>query len=137
MPSSLYSLLCKPFKLEKINQYSGFEAFETLTNAYGSLLALTMSALLESSLFYAKTHSGQPTRTNELRKDQTRSNSLCKKGSIAALIEFTRNPVETLGSAVGDWYDGSTKEKKEGRTLANARKQVLYLNQRNASPQCR
>lgn len=52
--------------------------------------------------------------------------------SIANLIHFARNPLENVGEAVENWYDGSTKEERATRQGVADRKQLLYLKMREA-----
>lgn len=53
--------------------------------------------------------------------------SLRPTRSLANLIHFARNPVETASEAVEDWYDGSTKEERVRRQAVTDRKQLLHL----------
>lgn len=53
--------------------------------------------------------------------------------SLASLVHFARNPIENIGEAVENWYDGTTKEERaEGQSRAD-RKQLLYLKLRMAT----
>lgn len=47
--------------------------------------------------------------------------------SLANLLEFVRNPVENVGEAVENWYEGNTKEDRKRRQNREERKQILYL----------
>lgn len=59
--------------------------------------------------------------------------SLRATSSLANLIHFARHPVENVGEAVENWYDGSTKEERARRQLLADRKQLLYLKLRTVS----
>ena len=50
--------------------------------------------------------------------------------SFANLIKFVRNPLENVGEAVEDWYDGTSKEERERKQAVEDRKQLLYLKMR-------
>ena len=52
------------------------------------------------------------------------------------LYDAARHPTKTVQGArdvLEGWYDGLTKEERQQRGLRDARKQVLYLRQRNVS----
>ncbi|MCJ1276336.1 hypothetical protein MMC21_004141 [Puttea exsequens] len=66
------------------------------------------------------------------QKGQTTQKSLKPKSSLANLIHFTRNPFESAGEVVDNWYDGSTKEERNKRQQVEDRKQLLYLKMRTA-----
>lgn len=53
--------------------------------------------------------------------------------SLASLVHFTRNPIETVGEAVENWYDGTNKEERASRQSLADRKQLLYLKMRMVS----
>jgi len=53
--------------------------------------------------------------------------------SLTNLIHFARNPLEKVGEAVENWYDGSTKEERVKRQEVADRKQLLYLKLRMAT----
>ncbi|MCJ1453440.1 hypothetical protein MMC28_003787 [Mycoblastus sanguinarius] len=53
--------------------------------------------------------------------------------SFANLIKFVRNPLENVGEAVEDWYDGTSKEERERKQAVEDRKQLLYLKMRTAT----
>ena len=59
--------------------------------------------------------------------------NLRSTSSLANLIEFARHPVENVGEAVENWYDGSTKEERIKRQVLADRKQLLYLKLRTVS----
>ncbi|KAL9121526.1 MAG: hypothetical protein Q9187_001911 [Circinaria calcarea] len=54
---------------------------------------------------------------------------LRSQGSIASLVHLVRNPIE----AVEGWCDGLTKEERAWKQRVHDRKQILYLNLRNAT----
>lgn len=56
---------------------------------------------------------------------------LRSKGSIANLIHFVRNPIDTVGETVEDWYEGNTKEERIKQQILEDKKQILYLRLRN------
>ena len=53
--------------------------------------------------------------------------------SLASLVHFTRNPIENIGEAVENWYDGTTKEERARRQRVADRKQLLYLKMKMVS----
>ena len=53
--------------------------------------------------------------------------------SLASLVRLARNPIENLGEAVEDWYDGTTKEERARRQSLADKKQLLYLKMRTVS----
>ncbi|MCJ1464310.1 hypothetical protein MMC07_002923 [Pseudocyphellaria aurata] len=59
--------------------------------------------------------------------------SLRSKSSIANLIQFVREPIDTVGEAVENWYEGNTKEERIQQQILEDKKQILYLRLRNAT----
>lgn len=53
--------------------------------------------------------------------------------SLASLVRLARNPIENIGEAVEDWYDGTTKEERATRQSVADKKQLLYLKMRTVS----
>ncbi len=53
--------------------------------------------------------------------------------SLASLVHFARNPIESVGEVVDNWYDGTTKEERAARQSLVDRKQLLYLKMRLVS----
>ena len=53
--------------------------------------------------------------------------------SLASLVRLARNPIENIGEAVENWYDGTTKEDRARRQSLADRKQLLYLKMRMVS----
>lgn len=53
--------------------------------------------------------------------------------SLASLVHFARNPIENIGEAVENWYDGTTKEERARRQSVADRKQLLYLKMKMVS----
>ena len=53
--------------------------------------------------------------------------------SLASLVRLARNPIENIGEAVENWYDGTTKEERARRQSLADRKQLLYLKMRMVS----
>lgn len=47
--------------------------------------------------------------------------------SLASLVHFARNPIQNVGEAVENWYDGTTKEERAARQSLADRKQLLHL----------
>lgn len=62
-----------------------------------------------------------PTSGKKIPKNRRSSSSL------ASLVHFARNPIENIGEAVENWYDGTTKEERARRQRVADRKQLLYL----------
>ena len=58
---------------------------------------------------------------------------LRSSNSLAGLVKFARNPIENIGQAVENWYDGTTKEERAKRQCLADRKQLLYLKMRMVS----
>lgn len=53
--------------------------------------------------------------------------------SLSRLVHFVRNPIESVGEAVENWYDGTTKEERARRQCLADRKQIIYLKMRMVS----
>ena len=70
------------------------------------------------------------------RQPQKGEKSLPSSSSIASLIDFVRNPTQTVGEAVENWYDGTTKEERDKRQALEDRKQLLYLKMRVVRMHC-
>ena len=77
-------------------------------------------------------HGHEATRPRSAGKQQGQK-QLRSTSSLANLIHFARNPVENVGEAVENWYDGSTKEERAERQVLADRKQLLYLKMRTAT----
>ena len=77
-------------------------------------------------------HGADETRPKSA-KNQQGQQSLRATRSLANLIHFARHPVENVGEAVENWYDGSTKEERARRQVLADRKQLLYLKLRTVS----
>ena len=92
-----------------------------------------MSFLQDTALLHTTGHHG-PNSVQQLKEvvasGKSASTALRSKGSIAALVEFVRNPVETLGEAVG-FYDTHHREVREEKQSIEHRKRLLYLTLRN------
>ena len=73
--------------------------------------------LLRSARSHDTIHKGQRSNDQSLR---TRS-------SIANLVRFARQPLENVGEAFEDWYDGSTKDQRVERQNVEDRKQLLSV----------
>lgn len=58
---------------------------------------------------------------------------LRSSSSLASLVHFARNPIENVGEALENWYDGTTKEERARRQSLADRKQLLYLKMRLVS----
>ena len=92
-------------------------------------------ALLNNALLTVRSHSALP-RWSSLKpaKDgKLEKSGLAKKTSLAALIDFARDPVGHIGEVAQGWYTGLSKEEREEKAVKDARKRVLYLQQRNVS----
>ena len=93
-----------------------------------------MSAFQDTSLF---AQTGCSTAANDhLRSLRSASKTIRKSSSLAALYGAARHPAKTVQGArdaLEGWYDGLTKEEREQKSLRDAKKQVLYLQQRNVS----
>lgn len=46
-------------------------------------------------------------------------------------MHFVRNPIDTVGETVEDWYEGNTKEERIKQQILEDKKQILYLRLRN------
>lgn len=68
------------------------------------------------------------TSTSGKQNQQLRRSS----SSLSRLVHFVRNPIESVGEAVENWYDGTTKEERARRQCLADRKQILYLKMRMA-----
>lgn len=77
-------------------------------------------------------HGGAESRPKSVN-NQLGQQSLRSTNSLANLIHFARHPVENVGEAVENWYDGSTKEERARRQVLADRKQLLYLKLRTVS----
>lgn len=69
------------------------------------------------------------TPTSGKQTSKTRRSS----SSLASLIHFARNPIENIGEAVENWYDGTTKAERTRRQSLADGKQLLYLKMRMVS----
>ena len=101
--------------------------FEQETSAYGSPNLSTMSFLQDTTLL----HSTKLSALNKNSKDGNGRQPLKSRSSVSALVEFVRNPVETIGDAVSVWYAGLTKEERERSEAVESRTRVLYLTLQN------
>ncbi|KAL8800772.1 MAG: hypothetical protein Q9182_004936 [Xanthomendoza sp. 2 TL-2023] len=88
---------------------------------------LQTASLLESLTFQHHRNPREDTNETGLAIHASTSTS-----SIARLVRFARHPVENLGAAVEDWYDGTTKAEREIRQSLDDRKQLLYLKLRES-----
>ena len=61
---------------------------------------------------------------------QTDPKQLRSTNSIANLIDFVRNPSQSVNAALESWYDGMTKEERDRRQSLADRKQLLYVKMR-------
>ena len=77
-------------------------------------------------------HGGAESRPKSAN-NQLGQHSLRSTSSLANLIHFARHPVENVGEAVENWYDGSTKEERARRQVLADKKQLLYLKLRTVS----
>ena len=85
-----------------------------------------MSFLSTPNLFLKSTRSHDTLRPASQRPAEN-GRLLKPKSSVANLIQLARNPLENIGEAVEDWYDGSTKEERAAKQALADRKQLLYL----------
>lgn len=69
-------------------------------------------------------------RSSGNKQPQKPQRKLQSSSSIASLIDFVRNPTQTVGEVVENWYDGSTKEERDQRQAVEDRKQLLYVKMR-------
>ena len=94
-----------------------------------------MPLLFNNALLTVRSHSALPRWPSEPSAPLSKLNKprLPKKTSVAALIDLARDPVGSLGEAAQGWYDGLTKAEREENAIKDARKRVLYLQQRNVS----
>ena len=76
-------------------------------------------------------HGDDEPRTSNNRKQYPKPRP--SASSLASLVRLARNPIENIGEAVEDWYDGTTKEERARRQSLADRKQLLYLKMRMAS----
>ena len=86
-----------------------------------------MSCIPNSSLLHSLTHhhghdAPQVPDNGKQNQKLPRSSS-----PLSSLIHFARNPIDSIGQAVENWYDGSTKEERATRQSLADRKQLLYL----------
>ena len=65
------------------------------------------------------------------RGQQSNSQPLRSRTSIANLVQFARHPLENVGETFEDWYDGSTKDQRVQRQTLEDRKQLLTIKLRN------
>ena len=77
----------------------------------------------------SNTQTARP-RSYSNKQPQKPQKSLQPSSSLASLIDFVRNPTQTVGEAVENWYDGTTKEDRDRRQATDDRKQLLYLKMR-------
>lgn len=103
------------------------------SSTHGVALQFTMpflqSSVLLQNLF--TNHAKDSASTDLVRKHASSQKSLRSHRSLANLIEFVRNPVENVGEAVENWYEGNTKEDRRRRQSRDEQKQILYLRLQN------
>lgn len=87
---------------------------------------LPSSTLLQSLTIRHGNNSAPPITDGDQKAGKIRS-----KGSIANLIQLVRNPIDTVGEAVEDWYEGNTREERIKQQVLEDKKQILYLRLRN------
>ena len=88
--------------------------------------------LLNDALLTVRSHSALPRwPAADSVKSRLGPAGLRKQSSIAALIDVARDPVGSLGEVAQGWYDGLTKEERDAKAAREARKRVLYLQQRD------
>ena len=95
-----------------------------------------MSFLQNSTLLSSTGHGkplSAPNSTGSHGMESKNGRSLRSNSSIAALIQLVRNPVEIVGEAVENWYDGLTAEERAEQQRREDKKHILYLKQRNVS----
>ena len=95
-----------------------------------------MPLLSNNALLTIRSHSALPQWTSESPNQVSkleRRGALNKKPSIAAFIDLARDPVGSIGEFAQGWYDGLTKEEREEKAIKDARKRVLYIQQREVS----
>ena len=73
-------------------------------------------------------HGDDETRTSNSGKQYPKPRP--SASSLASLVRLARNPIENIGEAVENWYDGTTKEERARRQSLADRKQLLYLKMR-------
>ncbi|MCJ1272214.1 hypothetical protein MMC22_012122 [Lobaria immixta] len=91
---------------------------------------LPSSKLLQTLNFGHGNNSTPPVANGDQKAGQK---PLRPKSSIANLIQFVRNPVDTVGEAVENWYEGNTKEARMKQQILQDKKQILYLRLSNAT----
>ena len=96
------------------------------------ILASIMS-FYTPNLLLRSTRSHDVLQQKSSRQAETNNKALNSRSSLANLIQFARNPLENIGEAVEDWYDGSTREERTRRQVVEDRKQLLYLKMRTVS----
>ena len=92
-----------------------------------------MAILSSSKLLQSLTigHGNNPTSSIDNGDRTAGQKPLRSKTSLANLIQFVRNPVDTVGEAVENWYEGNTKEDRLKQQILEDKKQILYLRLRN------
>lgn len=91
---------------------------------FGTMSFLPSSKLLQTLNFGHGNNSTPPVANGDQKAGQK---PLRPKSSIANLIQFVRNPVDTVGEAVENWYEGNTKEARMKQQILEDKKQILYL----------
>lgn len=89
---------------------------------------LPSSKLLQTLNIGHGHNSAPPVANGDQKAEQE---PLRSKSSIANLIQLVRNPVDTVGEAVENWYEGNTKEERIKQQILEDKKQILYLRLRN------
>ncbi|KAL8702797.1 MAG: hypothetical protein Q9201_004037 [Fulgogasparrea decipioides] len=94
-----------------------------------------MSLLQNSSLLQSLTlQHGHSRFANVASKyDACSSRSLQPRNPIARLLQLAKHPIENVGEAVENWYDGTTDEERDKRQRFEDSKRLLYLKLQQAT----
>ena len=95
-----------------------------------------MSFLQNTTLLRSTNHREITASKNTIALGRTQheeKRTLRSRSSIATLVSWARNPVETIGEAFEGLRDGLTKEERAIKQCVEDKKQLLYLKMRNVS----
>lgn len=88
------------------------------------MLFLQDSNLLQSLKFG---HGTSPVSADSIESRRLGQKSPRSSSPLAHLVQIVRHPIQNVGRAVEDWYEGSTKEERTRQQSRENEKQLLYL----------
>ena len=86
-----------------------------------------MSILHSPALLQGINFNHDSDRNSTASRRENRDVALRPKSSLANLIHFVRNPVESASGVIEHWQDGCTKEERARKQSLEDKKQVFYV----------